>query len=352
MLFFAIYYSYYYASTRQRILQMVPYLAQENIGIDIQPLFDNAYLEMLFKHGKRNSLNILRAYAKRALGLLRCRHYDFVWVQYELFPYLPLEAIARFIDKPILYDCDDAIFHQYDQHPRAIVRTLLGNKLVPLLQQCKLAFCGNAYLEAYVRNYCGQTEIIPTTVDSHIFVPQAKTTKTSRPVLGWIGSPSTWNYCLPLIDLFSEFVAADSLEMLVIGAGHNAKNPKDFTFREWQEQCEVADIQQMDIGIMPMPDAPWARGKCGYKLIQYMACGLPVIASPVGVNRDIVEHGVNGFLASTKEQWRQAIELLTADGDLRQRMGQAGRAKIEKHYSIQVQGPRVAKLIHALLSQD
>ena len=83
-----------------------------------------------------------------------------------------------------------------------------------------------------------------------------------------------------------------------------------------------------------------------------MACGLPVIASPVGVNRDIVEHGVNGFLASTKEQWRQAIELLTADGDLRQRMGQAGRAKIEKHYSIQVQGPRVAKLIHALLSQD
>jgi glycosyltransferase involved in cell wall biosynthesis len=135
--------------------------------------------------------------------------------------------------------------------------------------------------------------------------------------------------------------------MLVVGAGNK---PLPFTFRDWSEANEVADIQAMDIGMMPLHDDPWALGKCGYKLIQYMACGLPVIASPVGVNRDIVEHGVNGFLASTEQEWRSAIEQLLSDASLRERMGKAGRTKVEAHYSIQQVGPRIAKLIHDLLS--
>jgi len=101
----------------------------------------------------------------------------------------------------------------------------------------------------------------------------------------------------------------------------------------------------MDIGIMPLPDSPWARGKCGYKLIQYMACGLPVVASPVGVNRQIVEHGVNGFLAETDDEWREALATLVADPDLRRRMGAAGRKKVEADYSLQVYGPKVAAML-------
>jgi len=104
-------------------------------------------------------------------------------------------------------------------------------------------------------------------------------------------------------------------------------------------------IQSMAIGVMPLPDTPWTRGKCGYKLIQYMACGLPVIASPVGVNAEIVEHGVNGFLAETDAEWREALVTLLRDPDLRSRMGAAGRQKVEKQYSIQVWGPRVAGML-------
>src|SRR6056297_1871598 len=101
----------------------------------------------------------------------------------------------------------------------------------------------------------------------------------------------------------------------------------------------------MDIGVMPLPDTPWMRGKCGYKLIQYMACGLPVIASPVGVNAEIVEHGVNGFLVGTDEEWKSALTILLKDPDLRRRMGREGRKKVEREYSLQVQGPRVARLL-------
>jgi len=113
----------------------------------------------------------------------------------------------------------------------------------------------------------------------------------------------------------------------------------------WTEQTEVASISSFDIGIMPLLDGSFERGKCGYKLIQYMACGLPVVASPVGVNCQIVEHGVNGFLAETPEQWEQALQTLLADADLRQRMGQAGRKKVEQEYCIQVTGPKMAALL-------
>ena len=131
----------------------------------------------------------------------------------------------------------------------------------------------------------------------------------------------------------------------IVGARPDAAREGAFVFEPWSEATEVPLIQTFDIGIMPLTDTPWARGKCGYKLIQYMACGLPVIASPVGVNADIVEHGVNGFLADTEEEWAQAISTLLNDRELRRRMGAAGRKKVEAEYSLQVWGPKVAAMI-------
>ena len=340
------------ASTRQRFMQTIPYLQREGIAIDICPLFDDVYLNSFFSGDGRNPLRMLKAYGKRMLDLLKCGEYDFLWVQYELFPYLPgkLEAVLGLAKKPTILDFDDAIFHQYDQNTNPVIRQLLGKKLVPLLKRSDVIFCGNTYLAEYAKQYCRHTEIIPTTVDIAVYSP--KLTVAQKPTLGWIGSTSTWKtYCLPLAPLFASFVDAGKASMLVVGAGEaNAKLP--FEFREWSEAREVADIQQMDIGVMPLPDEAWARGKCGYKLIQYMACGLPVIASPVGVNREIVEHGVNGFLAATESEWRTAIEQLVNNPVLRQRMGKAGREKIEKQFSIQLYGPKIAQYIHALLSQD
>ena len=242
------------------------------------------------------------------------------------------------------------VFHRYDQHSNSLIRLAFGHKLAPILKHSDIAFCGNAYLEEYARQYCKHTEIIPTTIDMEKYVPATSKPKTDKPVLGWIGSPSTWSYCVPFTDLFLSLVEKQDISMLVIGAGNAANKNLPFTFRDWSEQREVEDIQQMDFGVMPLADDPWARGKCGYKLIQYMACGLPVIASPVGVNKDIVEHGVNGFLASTENEWREAIGVLMKDGALRQRMGLAGRAKDETQYATQQVVPRIAQFIHDCFS--
>lgn len=342
------------ASTRQRFVQTIPYLREEGMEIDICPLFDNDYLQRFFQEGKHRALAIVQSYGRRLLDLLCVQQYDFLWVQYELFPYLPgpIDAVLKFANKPIILDFDDAIFHQYDQHPNKSLRTLLSKKLVPLLQVSDLAFCGNHYLKKYAKQYCKRTEIIPTTLDIKTYVPKEKPAG-QKPILGWIGSPSTWEvYCLPIAKSLLPFIAEEKLSMLVIGAGHATDQQLPFNFREWSESREVEDIQEMDIGIMPLPDEPWARGKCGYKLIQYMACGIPVIASPVGVNSEIVEHGVNGFLASTEREWRDAVQQLLDNPALRMQMGQAGRAKIEKEFSIQRYGPYIAQQIQALLSQD
>ena len=137
-----------------------------------------------------------------------------------------------------------------------------------------------------------------------------------------------------------------------IGAGPPARAVHGIEAADWTEESEVAEVQGMEIGIMPVPDDPWARGKCGYKLIQYMACGLPVIASPVGVNSDIVSDGENGFLARGKEEWCVALERLLTDAPLRAAMGRAGRARAEEYYSLASQEPRLLGFLTDAVSVD
>jgi glycosyltransferase involved in cell wall biosynthesis len=341
------------ASTRQRFAQYRSHLAAANITLDIYPLFDNTYLEALFTKGMRSKTHTFLAYLHRLRDLLRIGSYDFIMVQYELFPYLPapFEALLRLTKKPVVYDIDDAIFHQYDAHKNPRIRSFLGGKLHPIMKRADLALCGNTYLADYVSRFSKRTEIVPTVVDTDNYRTRP-TPETHAPItVGWMGSPSTWDYCLPMTDMLSENTRAGRLSFLAVGAEHKASDDFPFTFRAWEESREVADIHDMDIGIMPIPDAPWARGKCGYKLIQYMACGLPVIASPVGVNRDIVTHGVNGFLASSEAEWREAITTLATHASLRARMGEEGRKRVVERYSLQAHGPRVAQLLRALSSQ-
>lgn len=340
------------ASTRQRFVQFAPYLAMQQITLDIAPLFDNAYLETLFLEGKRNKFQTFLCYLKRLQQLRVAKDYDFVVVQYELFPYLPgfMEALIGLTHKPVFYDIDDAIYHQYDVHKNRLVRYLLGGKLKPLLRRVRIAFCGNRYLADYVERFAKRVETIPTTLDMTHYQPTA-TNQHTKLTLGWIGSPSTWAYFRHLHPFFADMVKKLGMEFLVVGAEHAADHHYPFTYRAWEESREVEDIQAMDIGIMPLPDEPWARGKCGYKLIQYMACGVPVIASPVGVNNEIVTHGVNGFLASTEAEWRLAIETLAHNPDLRQRMGAAGRARVETAFATAHYGPKLAQMLREWCNQ-
>ena len=338
------------ASTRQRFVQYKPFLENRGLELHISPLFPNTYLESIFSNERPSSKVVLVSYINRLRVLLTYKGYDAIWLHYETFPFLPsvFELLPTLRNIPLIYDLDDAVFHNYDIHRYKPVRLVLSKKLGPVVRRSHLNMCGNGYLLEWARQYNQNSTIVPTVVDIEAYHPAAPAKEGARPVVGWIGSPSTWKFVEPHLRALRETVGEFSGRVLVVGSGEKTPELSDLEYRKWDEQAELCDLQEMTIGIMPLPDTPWTRGKCGYKLIQYMACGLPVVASPVGVNCEIVEHGVNGFLATTEAEWRQALTILLSDPELRRRMGSAGRHKVMERYSLQIWGPKVAAMMREI----
>jgi glycosyltransferase involved in cell wall biosynthesis len=248
---------------------------------------------------------------------------------------------------PYVVDYDDALFHRYDCHTNPWVRRLLGQKIDSVMRHAATVIAGNNYLaERAYRAGANRVEMIPTVVDTKRYQPEQKSV-AAVPIVGWIGTPQTSRYLKPLLPVFESLKNDMPVRFVAIGA-----NPEDFEDTPvetwpWSEESEVKSLQQFDIGIMPLVDSPWERGKCGYKLIQYMACGVPVVASPVGVNREIVVPGGNGLFADTVEEWDKTLRmLLNVDSEARKRMGAAGRVRVEKWYSAQVQASRLLDTLY------
>lgn len=338
------------ASSRLRSLQYLPYLSACGLRVASHPLFDDRYLQELYASEGRSKADVLNRYLRRIRHLSEAGHSSqLLWLEYEVFPWVPwsVERLLMPRNLPYVVDYDDAIFHQYDGHRSQVVRAGLGGKIDNVMRQSALVMAGNDYL-AQRADAAGarQVELVPTVVDVETYSIAEFPSGRDTPIIGWVGSPSTWRrYMQPMAGVFAEVADRVGATVSIVGAKPTASTQGRFQFVPWSEADEVAQIQAMDIGIMPLADTSWARGKCGYKLIQYMACGLPVVASPVGVNSNIVEHGVNGFLASSKAEWRDALMTLACDPVLRQSMGKAGRAKVEAEYSLQVWAPKVARLM-------
>jgi glycosyltransferase involved in cell wall biosynthesis len=337
------------ASSRYRTFQYLPWFEQAGIQCHVMPLFDEAYLIHRYKSGRGHVGDILHAFLRRLVALVAARRYDLVAIEYELLPYFPAlpERWLGWLRVPYVVDYDDALFHQYDQHTNWWVRRLLGKKIARVMRGAQLVTAGNAYLADYAsRAGALRVEIIPTVIDLERY-PRTLATRPPDAVftIGWIGSPSTSSYLQAIAPALTEVCAGGRGRVRLIGSGPVDLPGVPVDVLPWNEATEVDMLHQFDVGIMPLPNEPWERGKCGFKLIQYMACGLPVVASPVGVNTEIVEHGVNGFLAETTDEWVQALRTLLLEAELRQRMGQAGRKKVEERYSLQVIGPRLAELI-------
>jgi len=336
------------ASTRQRVLQYLPHLAVAGIDVEVHALLDEAYVRSLASGAASSKTAIAAAYARRFRQLHRVQSFDLIWVYAELFPWLParVERLAFRSGKPLVYDFDDAFFHPYDDHSNPLVRRALGGKLKPLIRGAAAVCAGNDYLKDYADRAGAKAIVLPTVVDTDQYCPAAS--RPDRPLtIGWIGSPSTWGFVRPLLPLLAELCRERGIAFSAVGAGAAAEADgfDGLTFTPWSEAGEIAAVQAMDIGIMPLPDEPWARGKSGYKLVQYMACGLPVVASPVGVNAAIVREGETGLLATDPGQWRVALIRLIDDSAMRAAMGQAGRARAVAAYSLQAHAPRLVEVM-------
>jgi glycosyltransferase involved in cell wall biosynthesis len=336
------------ASTRQRFLQYFPALRAAGIDVEHHPLLDDDYVAHLATGEPYPAWRVARAYGRRFRELRASRNHDLYWVYVEMLPYFPafVERLAA-SGKPIVYDFDDAFFHTYDQSRNAIVRALLAGKHASLLRRAKACVCGNTYLRGFAVHFCRNSVILPTVVDTNAYRVAGP---HARPLtIGWIGSPSTWHNVRPLLPVFKELHAERGVTLKVIGAGAVAKDDlfDGLELVEWSEEREVHEIREMDIGIMPLVDTPFERGKSGYKLIQYMACGVPAVASPVGVNESILD-GSCGLLARTPAEWKDALVRLLDDQGLRHGLGAAGRERAVANYSLDSQAPRLIQVFRSI----
>jgi glycosyltransferase involved in cell wall biosynthesis len=335
------------ASSRLRTHQYTAFLAEKGIHLRCEPFFDDAYVRAMYGNGDRLS-SVMGYFARRARILACGSGADAVWLEKEAFPWLPWILERAFLPRsiPLIVDCDDAIFHRYDRHSHALVRMALGSKIDAVMRRADLVIAGSSYLADRARRAgARRVEVVATVVDLNRYPATRPKVNADRIVIGWIGSPKTAPYLHSVERLLSQM---PGISCVAIGAREDQVAGGPFVARPWSEATEVELLRGLDIGIMPLPDEPWTRGKCGYKLIQYMACGLPVVASPVGVNADIVRHGESGFLAATEEQWAEALARLVAQADLRRRMGSAGRERVQSEFSLQVLAPRLEGLLRSV----
>ncbi len=339
-------------SSRVRFYQYYPYLRQHGIEIQNAALLDDEYIRRLYSKKRIALSSIIGAYFQRLRWLTRSSSFDLLWVEKELLPWLPAwaEGMLQSFKIPYIVDFDDAVFHRYDMHANALVRSLLGKKINAVMRHATSVVAGNDYLAIHARQAgARQVQYLPSVIDLLRYNLEQKENKEFR--VGWIGSPITAPHLGLIKGALEQISKIIDVRLVLVGSGNNDLFPgiqKEII--PWSEESEVPNIQSFDVGIMPLPDAPFERGKCGYKLIQYMACSLPVIASPVGVNSQIIEQGKTGFLASSAADWAQALETLYNDPRLRNEFGKAGRKKVEREYSLQVAAPRLLEIITTAIS--
>ena len=301
------------------------------------PFLDDNYLRSLYNQdGSGRLASVIQAYLRRWTALFKARRYDLLWIEKELLPFAPsaMERLIAIAGAPYIVDYDDAIFHNYDQHSNSLVRNMLGNRLDGLLARSSRVTAGNRYLGEYARMH-GAKHVVdfPTVVDTAKYRPLACNGRARPLTLGWIGSPATRHLLVSAIPALNLAARKTPFRLQTIGIPAVQEAVFPIEALPWTEDSEVALLNQIDIGIVPLADTPFERGKCGYKLIQYMACAKPVIASPVGVDREIVSPDV-GLLASDDSDWVKAVATLGGNPDLRHQMGKLGRQKVENFYSL------------------
>lgn len=342
------------ASSRLRSLQYLPALAEEGIEVVVQSLFDEQYLHALYAQGERPWMRSLWLYLRRLLWLPSAVRYDLIWLEKELFPYLPAtcERLLSMFGVRYVVDYDDAIFHNYDLAGNRLLRKALGRKIDTVMARAHCVIAGNDYLASRAwQAGAVDVAVIPTVVDYRRYTPRPRVANQPR-VIGWIGSPSTQRYVIAIKDSLRAVCDRWDARLLLVGATEDvveqlAGIPVDVV--PWREDTEADTIARMTVGIMPLVDGPWEKGKCGYKLIQYMASGVPVVASPVGVNIEIVRDSNCGRLAQTTAEWTAALQELLADSSVSDLLGRAGREAVEKHYSLQAQAPRLANILKSTI---
>lgn len=336
------------AGNRLRIEQYAPGLAAHGISLDVSAFFDAPAHRVLYRPGntRTKAAGVLAGMARRVADLARAHTYDLVFLYRESAPVGPplFERALAISGIPYVLDFDDAIFLRAPFSANARWEWLRHpSRLAPTIRLARAVIVGNEYLAEYARRWNEDVTIIPTPIDTDRHRPRAEA-DGRQPVVGWVGSHTTAPYLHILDEPLRLLAETDSFIMRVIGGAY-AHDAAQVDVRPYDLEGEPNDVAGFDIGVLPEPDDLWTRGKGAFKALAYMAAGLPVVASRVGVNPEVIVDGTTGYIASGTEEWVASLRRLIRDPALRRALGQRGRERVEERYSLKAQTPRLAEVL-------
>jgi glycosyltransferase involved in cell wall biosynthesis len=341
------------ASSRYRIVQFIEPLAKHGIDVTFSPFLDAPLFAALYKPNRlsRNLPRlVVRTFARLGSAILAARA-DVVFVQREAMLFGPpvIEwLIARLLRRPLVLDLDDATWIPYASPVYGPLATLLKwpSKTDRLIRWADIVTCGSPNIATYVRSRNAHAVHIPTVVDTDRFRPDP-TRLIEVPTIGWVGTHGTFPFLERLFPIFERLAREVTFRLLIVGSGRDDVriDHVEVGTRPWRMETEVEDFQSIDIGLYPIADHAWSAGKAGFKAVQYMACGVPFVMSPVGVCATMGMPGQTHFAAISDDDWLAALRRLINDAGIRKRMSLAGRAFAESHYGIEAQADALAAAI-------
>ena len=342
---------------RFRIEQWEPLLRKRGVEITYSSFTTPTLGKILYRSGHQLSktAHIAAAYLRQSSSILSARRFDLVYLFREAALIGPalIESAIAWQRVPIVFDFDDAIFIPYKSPSNGFLSYLkFFGKTRSLCRLATQILAGNTYLADYARQFNSEVCLAPTTIDTDQYRPGDRERREGDvPVIGWTGSHSTLQHLQTAVPALSRLAKHHPFRLVAIGADAPHIEGVRTESRPWRAETEVQDLLDIDVGIMPLPDDPWSRGKCGLKALQYMALGIPPVVSPVGVNTEIINENVNGLVAGTEEEWIEKLGSLLTDPALRNRLGQAARQTVEERYSARVVAPRVFEVFQKALSR-
>lgn len=344
-------------SQRYRIEQWEPLLRERGVEISYEP-FECPELNRLLYHSghmaKKLQL-VAKNLIRRFDAVKKARGFDLVYILREAALLGPpvFERLVHQTGVPIVFDFDDAIFVSYRSPSNGYLSYLkFAGKTKTICRLASHVMVGNPYLAEYARQFNDRVTVIPTTIDTKTYRPEESKTTNGPLIIGWTGSHSTVQHLDTLRGALQKLATRENFRLRVIGTPVYECAPIDVEAMRWRAKTEVDDLRPIDIGVMPLPEDKWSKGKCGAKALQFMGMGIPTVCSPVGVNTDIIQDDQNGFLAQTEDEWVDKLTRLLRSAALRRRLGEAGRATVEQKYSAISQAPRVYEIFKSVLKNS
>ena len=336
-------------SQRFRFEQYLDRLQAAGIRCHVSALMTPEMYRILYRPGRffLKFAYCVKAFFVRLADVWRARSYDICFIHREAFPIGPpfVERLLAWMGKPTIFDFDDAIYLPNASAANRFVEPYKNaGKIAAIIRMSDAVIAGNPYLAEYARQHNKRVTIIPTTIDTDRYLPRPSSSQGGVCV-GWSGSRTTIAHLKLLTGVLRTLHERFGVRIKVIGDRTFAIPGVPVDAQDWDASTELQALEPIDIGLMPLPDEEWAKGKCGLKALQYMALGIPAVCSPVGVNAEIIQDGVNGYLASTEAEWIDRLSRLIEDEQLRRSFGRAARETVETRYSVQANASRYVAVL-------